>query len=214
VTNRISRGDVIAVVGALLLLFSLRRVWYGLAFSDLGSGVRPEAFGVKISNQNLIEKTGWGASNVVGLILAACAVVALCLVLSRIIKIAVANRPGDAVRAAGAAAVVLVIVRMVMKPSLIPGAQAPLLSGIPGPHLEMGIFMALIGACAILAAGFLIEIDDAKAAVAAIWDPPLAEAQTAGALLRAEEVPDFLTSPPAWLLQQEPTQRPNGPPPA
>lgn len=212
-TSRITRGDIIAAVGAVLLLLSLSRVWYGLALSDLGRGFKPGAFGVTLPDQNIVEKTGWGASAVVGLILLACGVVTLGLVISRVAGIAVANRPGDIMRGAGAAAAVLVLVRIFIKPSLIPGVQASFISGLPGPHLEMGIFLALLGACAIGVAGFLVEIDDAKAATMATdKEPSLAYAQMAGSVARTDEVPAFLTSPPAWLREQAP-QGP-GPPPS
>jgi uncharacterized membrane protein YvlD (DUF360 family) len=212
-TSRITRGDIIAAVGAAMLLFSLSRVWYGLAISDLGRGFNASAFGVKLPDQNIVEKTGWGASAIVGFILLAFGVVTLAVVASRIAGVALANRPGDIVRGAGAAAAVLVLVRIFIKPSLIPGAQASFISGLPGPHLEMGIFIALIGACAIGVAGFLIEIDDAKIAAGAQDEAPsLAYAQLAGAAVRVDEVPDFLTSPPAWLREQA-SQGPGAPPP-
>ena len=210
-TDRISRGDIIGAIGAALLLFSLSRVWYGLSFSDLGRGVNPKAFGVTVSNANLIQKTGWSANGVVGLILLACGVAVAGIVVSRVSSVGIANRPGDIVRGAGAAAATLVLVRMIFKPSLIPGTQASFISGVPGPHLELGIYIALIGACAMVAAGFLMEIDDAKVAAAAIWEPPLAEAQMAGTMARPNDVPDFLTQPPAWVSEHAP-QRVSKPP--
>ncbi len=108
-----------AALGALLLLVSLFLDWYGDAGGDDGI-------------------TAWNSFELVDLLLAALAVVAIYAAFEALAPTRWPRLHGVAARAAGPIALLLVFVAIVNKP--------PVLLFVPGAELEIGVWLALAGA--------------------------------------------------------------------
>jgi hypothetical protein len=136
--NKISKNDWIVVAGAVLMFIGVTGPWYGVSASFLGQTI--------IS----VSVNGWHFSYLGWLTTILCVAAGVLVLLKALpsVKMQLPVPEPLAVMAAGAVSGLIVIIRLIAKPS--------------GSGLRWGIFVALIGAVAVLVGGFLKNSEPAS----------------------------------------------------
>jgi hypothetical protein len=135
--QKVSRNDWIVVAGAVLMFIGTIGPWYGISVSFMGQTVVSASV------------NGWHFSYLGWLTTILCVAAGALVLLKALpnVKLALPLPEPLAVMAAGAVSGLIVLLRLVIQPT--------------GAGLRWGIFVALLGAVAVLVGGFLKNAEPA-----------------------------------------------------
>lgn len=136
--NRLSQGEKIAGIGAILLFISMFFAWFGF---DTGLGELESRFGID-AGPSSVTFSAWESFDFIDLVLLLTVIVACATVALRAADMAVDFPLNTAVAVLGGLATLLVLYRIINTP------------GDPGPDREWGIFLGLVLSALVAFGGY------------------------------------------------------------